>query len=69
VVEYYFLEMSSKVKFLIYYVEEGHVEYGPNDVILQRFIIFPSILDNLEEQNFRFVYHWLAHTSTLGLAS
>jgi hypothetical protein len=61
--------MASKVKFHIYFREESHVQYGLKCVILQRFIIIPSILNKFEEQTFRSVYHWLVRAFEINLYS
>jgi hypothetical protein len=53
--------MSSKVKFHIYLIEEGRIEYDPKGIILRRFRIFPCILNKPEERSLRSMYCWFAH--------
>jgi hypothetical protein len=62
-----FIDMASKVKFHIYYIEEGRVEYIPKGIILQRFRILTSMIDNPEDWTFWFVYQWLAHGFQINL--
>jgi hypothetical protein len=57
-----FIDMSSKVKFHIYYSEEYHVEFLTKDIILRRFKILTSMIDKPEERTFRSVYQWLARS-------
>jgi hypothetical protein len=47
-----FLDMSNKVKFHIHHSEQGTIMYGPHGAILQRFKIFPMVLQKPKERPF-----------------
>jgi hypothetical protein len=48
--------MASKIQLKIYLGKVGHVESGPNNIILQMFRILTSNIDKLEDQTFWFIY-------------